>query len=95
MSAAKKRAMQDPEKRARVSQAAAETLRQWHRDRRTDPKPYRPRGNVAKVPASRRDEYASLRREFGPDEALRIILDDEVKQVHRRMGLAQDKDLSA
>ena len=80
MSKAKKRVLQDPEKRARVATAAAENLRHWHATTDRDWHAWA----VAKrarhwdwCPPDRREEYAQLRRSrLGAAEAKRIIQDD-------------------
>lgn len=107
MSEAKLRALQDPDKRARVTEAAATTLRRWHADQPTksgkprvralsDERKVR-RGLLWKVPAARREEYIRMQHcaRMTAQEAYDLIIADEVKQVHRRMGVAQNPDLSA
>ena len=102
MSEAKKRALQDPEKRARVAAAASETLKKWHREQPKTPEKPRVRslsderkvhrGLLWKVPAARREEYIRLRTsgKMTAQEAYDLIVEDEVLKVRRRMGVAQE-----
>ena len=107
MSEAKLRALQDPEKRERVSKAASATLKAWHSEREpapsgrraralSDPRTVR-RGLLWKVPATRREEYIRLQHvhRMTAQQAYDAIIEDELKQVRRRMGLARDPNLRA
>ena len=76
MSKAKKRALKNPGKRARVAAAAAHTLREWHRTTDRDWSAWH-KARCARLrswcPQDRWQEYETLRLKVGASEARRII----------------------
>ncbi len=86
-SEAKKRALQDPEKRARVVAGAMRTLEAIHARGGHKIKPKMPgRGFLYRVPPERRDEFRHMSKvqKLGAAEAFRIIDEDERQKVRRK-----------
>lgn len=89
MSAAKKRALADPEKRGRVVSTAAENLRQWHKATTRDWSAHhraRAAARRAWCPADRWTDYQALRRQSGADQAKAMILDEMARVERKRIA---------
>jgi hypothetical protein len=89
MSAAKKRALADPEKRGRVIATAAENLRQWHKTTTRDWSAHhraRAAARRAWCPADRWADYQALRRQSGAEQAKAMILDEIARAERKRIA---------
>lgn len=76
MSKAKRKALTDPAKRARVVAAAQHNLREWHRTTDRDWSAWHRANRIAMLswlPADRRADYDALRLKVGAKEARRIL----------------------